>query len=51
MNITRNLIVAVLMTIVTTLMLGVIYPLRSRPSRRSRSRIRPMASWSSAMGR
>jgi potassium-transporting ATPase KdpC subunit len=27
MNITRNLIVAVLMTIVTTLMLGVIYPL------------------------
>ena len=27
MNITRNLIVAVLMTIVTTLLLGVIYPL------------------------
>ena len=27
MNITRNLIVAVLMTIVTTLMLGIIYPL------------------------
>ena len=27
MNITRNLVIAVLMTLVTTLMLGVIYPL------------------------
>src|SRR5471030_3066443 len=27
MNITRNLIVAVLMTVVTTLLLGVVYPL------------------------
>ena len=45
MNITRNLIAAVLMTIVTTLLLGVIYPLAITGDRPGRvSRIRPTVS-------
>ena len=41
MNVIRNLVVAVLMTVVTTLMLGVVYPLVDhgrRPGRFSTTR-------------
>jgi K+-transporting ATPase c subunit len=44
MNITRNLVAAVLMTIVTTLILGIIYPMAVTGMRRWPFRARQMAS-------